>query len=53
MIAYLQPIRERIAEISANDAYLSRVLKEGKEKARMSAAQTLNEVRNAIGIRPF
>ena len=45
------PIRERILDIRSNDEYLSRVVREGAEKAREHAAQTLKDVREIMGIR--
>jgi tryptophanyl-tRNA synthetase len=45
------PIRERIQDIRDNDEYLSRVAKEGAERAREYAATTLREVREIMGIR--
>ena len=50
MTNYLAPIRERIADISADQAYLDKVLREGGEKARISAGKTLKEVREIIWI---
>ncbi len=47
------PIRERIKEFSSNTELLNRVAKIGAEKARESAATTLNEVRKIIGFRPY
>ena len=47
------PIRERIKEFSSNTELLNRVAKIGAEKARESAATTLNEVRQIIGFRPY
>lgn len=47
------PIRERILEISGNDDYLGRVVKQGAERAREVAAKTLREVREIMGIRKF
>lgn len=47
------PIRERIKEFSSNTDLLNRVAKIGAEKARESAAVTLNEVRQIIGFRPY
>ena len=49
--AFSTPIRERILEISADEAYLRRVASIGAEKARESAAKTLEEVRQIIGFR--
>lgn len=48
-----EPIRERIKEFSSNTELLNRVAKIGAEKARESAAATLNEVRKIIGFRPY
>lgn len=53
MIHVISPIRCRIEEIINDEPYLSRVVKQGAEKARESAAQTLSDVRNIMGIKPF
>ncbi len=53
IIAFTNPFREKILEISANDAYLHKVVTQGAEKARESASKTLKEVRNVIGFRKF
>lgn len=50
IIRTVAPIRERIKEIYADEAYLSRVVAEGAEKARESAAKTVAEVRRIMGI---
>lgn len=47
------PIRERILDIRDNDEYLSRVVRQGAERAREAAATTLAEVRDIMGIRRF
>lgn len=47
------PIRERVGEIIADEDYLRKVVKQGAEKARARAAQTLAEVRHIMGIRAF
>lgn len=47
------PIRERILDIRNNDEYLSRVVREGAEKARAYASDTLKDVREIMGIRKF
>jgi tryptophanyl-tRNA synthetase len=44
------PIRERINDIKNNDDYLNEVIKKGAEKARESAAKTIREVREIIGL---
>lgn len=51
MTIFLTPIRERIREISADQAYLTRVMEEGGEKARASAQKTVTEVREIIGLK--
>ena len=53
LIVSLTPIREKLNEILADNKYLARVVKEGGEKARESAALTVREVREIIGYRPF
>ena len=50
IIRTVAPIRERIKENYADEAYLSRVVAEGAEKARASAAATVAEVRRIMGI---
>lgn len=53
IIKVTSPIRQRIEEILADKKYLSRVVEEGGEKARRSAARTIREVREIIGYRKF
>ncbi len=53
ILAITLPIRERILELRNNDAYIGRVLREGGERARYYAAQTLREAREIMGIRKF
>lgn len=47
------PIREKIGDILADTSYLAKVVKEGGEKARVSASRTVKEVREIIGYRSF
>ena len=47
------PIRERILDIRDNDEYLSKVVRQGAERAREAAAKTLADVREIMGIRKF
>ncbi|MBR4803530.1 MAG: tryptophan--tRNA ligase [Bacteroidales bacterium] len=49
MVNFTEPFRQRIAELSGNTEYLTRVMKQGAEKARESASKTLTEVRRTIG----
>lgn len=53
IIATVAPIRERILAIQADEAYLSRVARMGAERAQESAARTVAEVREIMGIRRF
>ncbi|CAN5427866.1 tryptophan--tRNA ligase [soil metagenome] len=51
MITFINPIREKIESIIADEAYLTKMMRTGKEKSHASAAQTVKEVREIIGIR--
>jgi tryptophanyl-tRNA synthetase len=53
LVQFISPIRERILEISADEEYLGRVVRQGAEKARESASKTIREVREIIGFKPF
>ncbi len=50
MIETFQPFREVRAELTRDD--VDRVLREGSERARSVARQTIGEVRHAIGLPP-
>ena len=49
--SFLAPIRERRAEILAQPGYVEDVLAEGSRRAREVARATLDEVRDAMGMR--
>ena len=51
--AYLAPIRARREEYEKDPAYVMNMLKEGSEKAERVAAETLAEVKAAMGINYF
>lgn len=51
VLAITTPIRQRVADIEANDEYLARVARQGAERARERAAATLSDVRRIMGIR--
>ena len=53
ILAVTTPIRDRINDILADDAYLRRVVAQGAERARERAAATLAEVRQVMGLRGF
>lgn len=50
---FLAPIRERIIDIRTNEKYLKEVAELGKEKARKSAKETLELVRDVMGLNYF
>ena len=51
MVAFVEPLRQRILEIGADEQSLRRIIDLGQEKARASAQATLREVRHVIGYR--
>jgi tryptophanyl-tRNA synthetase len=53
MNSFIAPIREKIKEISADEAYIKKTMKAGAEKARESGRKTVKEVREIIGIKSF
>ncbi len=52
VVEYLAPVRERYAELRADEGRLEEVLAEGAEKARAIASVTLAEARRAMGVGP-
>lgn len=46
----LQPIHEKRKELEANPKEVDRIIEEGNEKARTIAAETVNEVREKMGL---
>src|SRR5262249_22165662 len=50
MVKFISPLRDKAVAIQNDKSYLSKVIKQGKEKARTSADATLQLVRNAIGV---
>jgi len=53
MVNFLTPIREKITELSADEKKVYEILGDGGSKARASAAQTLKDVREIIGLKSF
>jgi tryptophanyl-tRNA synthetase len=53
MVNFTAPFREKILELSADDVYLHKVARIGRDKARESAARTVADVRQIIGFREF
>jgi len=52
VVEYLAPVRERYYELRADESVLERILEEGAEKARAIAAETMIDVRQAMGVGP-
>ncbi len=53
IITSISPLRERIESIYNDEAYLRRVTRDGAEKARISADETVKQVREIMGIYGF
>ena len=49
IIESLSPIQKKYKELSANPDYIKKVLRDGAEKAKAIASQTMAEVRSKIG----
>jgi tryptophanyl-tRNA synthetase len=50
MVAFVAPIREKAAALQSDEAQIQKILREGAEKARVSASKTISEARRLIGI---
>ncbi len=50
MVHFISPIRKRTDEILENPAYLEKIIKQGSEKARESAAATVKEAKKLMGL---
>lgn len=50
MVNFIKPIREKTLEIQNDTAFLQKIMKIGKDKARASASKTLEEARKKMGI---
>jgi tryptophanyl-tRNA synthetase len=53
MVKFISPIREKVNSILKDEKYLSKVMKEGAEKARKSSEATITIVRQAMGLNYF
>jgi tryptophanyl-tRNA synthetase len=53
MIRFIAPIRQQAADIRRDEATLGRVMAESTERARTSASQTLQIVKQAMGLNYF
>lgn len=50
LIDYLEPLRRRRKELLTRDVYIDDILKRGAAKAQTIAAQTMREVKTAMGL---
>ncbi|MCC6634056.1 MAG: tryptophan--tRNA ligase [Chitinophagaceae bacterium] len=48
MINFIKPIREKAADLQKNTDLLNKIIKQGADKARQNAANTLEQVRKAV-----
>jgi tryptophanyl-tRNA synthetase len=53
IINFTAPLRDKITELSTNNDYLRKVVKQGADKARESASKTIKDVREIIGFKNF
>jgi tryptophanyl-tRNA synthetase len=53
IISFTNPFREKLNDILSNTDYLRKVAKQGAEKARVSAAKTVKDVREMVGFKSF
>lgn len=51
VIRFVEPLKLKIDELHKNEEYLSKVLKQGAERAKESAQKTVREVREIIGFK--
>jgi tryptophanyl-tRNA synthetase len=50
MVTFIAPIREKAESIYNDRAYLKQVIEKGAEKARISAKETISQVRELVGL---
>ena len=53
MVAFVSPIREKAKAIYQDEDYLKKILKQGTERSRESAQETIKAVRERIGLNYF
>jgi len=53
IILFTDPFRDKFEDIYSNNTYLRKLVNDGAEKARMSASQTLKDVREIMGFKAF
>jgi tryptophanyl-tRNA synthetase len=50
MALFMKPIREKAEAIQNDKVYLSKIIRQGADKARASASETLQLIRKAVGV---
>lgn len=53
MEKFVAPLRDKIKSVATDDAYINKIVRQGKEKAHESASKTIKEARELIGLRAF
>jgi tryptophanyl-tRNA synthetase len=53
MVNFIRPIRERVDVIMNDQPYLQRIMEQGETKARANARQTMELVRQAMGLKYY
>lgn len=53
MVKFIGPIRERSNTLYSDSAYLEKIVKQGAEKARQSATETIKMARDLMGLDYF
>lgn len=53
MVKFLEPVREKTNAMLADSSFLGNVMKQGRDKARASANETLQLVRKAVGVQYY
>ena len=53
MVNFISPIRKKASDILANPGYLNDIMRKGAESAGRSAAATMEEVRQSMGLNYF
>jgi tryptophanyl-tRNA synthetase len=53
MVKFITPIREKAESIRTNPVYLKEVMEKGAAKARKSAEETMQIVREAMGLKYY
>ena len=53
MVKFISPIREKVNAILGDENYLRKVMEQGADKARKSANATIEQAREAIGLKYF